>query len=149
MISLAAYDPRPLEPDWVRLGEDDEPGQLDWQVISYHWNKETRKYDALEDCGNSIKELIDTLDYVYINGLMAEATVDATEMGDPVIPPAPRDTIAWKAKCEDDTGMWTIVNFSDCAEETLSNGDALFFIETAIYNREKITVDISHYDPTP
>jgi len=149
MISLATYDPRPLEPDWVRFGEDDEPGQLDWQVISYHWNRETKKYDALEDCGNTIEELIATLDYVYVNGLMAEATVDATEMGDPVTPPAPRDTVAWKAKCEDNTGMWTIVTFSDCTEETLSNDDALFFIETAIYNREKITVDISHYDPTP
>lgn len=149
MISLAAYDPRPLEPDWVRFGEADEPGQLDWQVISRHWNRETKKYDSLEDCGSSMQELFDTLDYVLSNGLEAEVMVDATEMGEPEKMPSPQFCVYYKTKCEDNTGLHNIVTFSDYVEETGSNDDTLFFIESAIYNREKITVEITHYDPTP
>lgn len=149
VISLAAYDPRPMEPDWVRYGEQDTPGQLDWQVFTSRWNRETKKYDKLEDCGSSIEELFAVLDHVMINGLDAEVMVDATEMGEPEKMPSPQFCAYYKTKCEDWTGLFHRVTFSDCEEETTSNDDALYFIEAAIYNRERVTMETGPHDPTP
>lgn len=152
MISLAVYDPRPLEPDWVRFGEHDPAedfGPLNWLISERRWNRDLKKYETFEDSGHDIEELFKLLDHIYANGIEVEVDVDATEMGPPERMPAMQESINFKCKVEDWTGMFTRVTFSDCEEETLSNDDALYFIEAAIYNREKIHADIGQHDPTP
>jgi hypothetical protein len=152
MISLAAYDPRPLEPDWVRFGEHDpaeDYGPLEWLISERRWNRELKEYETFEDCGSSIEELFKLLDHIYANGIEVEVEVDATEMG-PVekMPPA-RECAYYKCKVESYTMMHTRFILSDCEQETTCNDEALYIIEAAIYNREKITVEINQIDPTP
>ena len=149
MISLTVYDPRPMEPDWVRFDEGEQPGPLDWHISERRWNRDLKKYETFEDCGSDIEELFKVLDHIYINGTEVEVVIDATEMGPVEKMPAPKLTLSYKCKSEDFTGMFTRVTYSDCDEDTTSNDDALCYIEAAIYNREKFHVDISRYDPTP
>lgn len=149
MISLAVYDPRPMEPDWVRFDEGEQPGPLDWHISERRWNRDLKAYETFEDCGSDIEELFKVLDHIYINGTEVEVEIDATEMGSVEKMPPISQTLSYKCKSEDFNGMFTRVTYSDCEEDTTSNDDALCYIEAAIYNREKIHVDISHYDPTP
>jgi len=149
MISLAVYDPRPMEPDWVRFDQGEAPGPLAWHISERRWNRDLKAYETFEDCGSDIEELFKLLDHIYINGTEVEVEIDATEMGPVEKLPALSQSLRYQCKAEDWTGIFTRVTFSDCDEETTSNDDALYFIEGAIYNREKIHVDISHYDPTP
>ena len=149
MISLSVYDPRPMEPDWVRFDQGEQPGPLDWHISERRWNRDLKKYETFEDCGSDIEELFRVLDHIYINGTEVEVVIDATEMGPVENLPALSQSLRYQCKAEDFTGMFTRVAYSDCEEDTTSNDDALYFIEAAIYNREKIHVDISCYDPTP
>jgi hypothetical protein len=152
MISLAVYDPRPLEPDWVRFGEHDpaeDPGELNWLIKEHRWNRDLKAYETFEDSGHDIEELFKLLDHIYVNGIEVEVEVDATEMGPPERMPSMEESLHYKCKAEDWTGLHTMVTFSDCEEGTLSTDTALYFIEGAIYNREKIHVNIGEYDPTP
>ena len=149
MISLAVYDPRPMEPDWVRFDEGEAPGPLSWHISERRWNRDLKAYETFEDCGSDMEELFKLLDHIYINGTEVEVEIDATEMGPVEKMPVLTQSLSYKCKSEDLTGMFTRVTYSDCDEDTTSNDDALHFIEAAIYNREKIHADISHYDPTP
>lgn len=149
MISLAVYDPRPMEPDWVRFDEGEQPGPLSWHISERRWNRDLKKYETFEDCGSDIEELFKVLDHIYINGTEVEVEIDATEMGPVEKMPVITQSLSYKCKSEDLTGMFTRVTYSDCEEDTTSNDDALHYIEAAIYNREKFHVDISRYDPTP
>lgn len=149
MTSLTAYDPRPMEPDWVRFDEGEQPGLLSWHISERRWNRDLKKYETFEDCGSDIEELFKVLDHIYINGTEVEVEIDATEMGPVEKMPPPSQALSCKCKSEDLTGMYTRVTYSDCDEDTISNYDALCYIEAAIYNREKFHVDISRYDPTP
>jgi hypothetical protein len=149
MISLAVYDPRPMEPDWVRFDEGEQPGPLSWHISERRWNRDLKKYETFEDCGSDIEELFKLLDHIYINGTEVEVVIDATEMGPVEKMPVLTQSLSYKCKSEDLTGMSTRVTYSDCEEDTTSNDDALHYIEAAIYNREKFHVDISRYDPTP
>ena len=149
MTSLAVCDPRPMEPDWVRFDEGEQPGPLAWHLSERRWNRDLKKYETFEDCGSDIEELFKVLDHIYINGTEVEVEIDATEMGPVERPPALSQSLSYQCKAEDFTGMFTRVTYSDCVEDTTSNDDALCYIEAAIYNREKFHVDIGRYDPTP
>ena len=149
MISLAVYDPRPMEPDWVRFDQGEAPGPLAWHISERRWNRDLKAYETFEDCGSDIEELFKVLDHIYINGTEVEVAIDATEMGPVKKMPVLTQSLSYKCKSEDLTGIFTRITYSDCEEDTTSNDDALHYIEAAIYNREKIHVDISHYDPTP
>lgn len=149
MISLAVYDPRPMEPDWVCFDEGEQPGPLDWHISERRWNRDIKKYETFEDCGSTIEELFAALDYLMINCIEAEITVDATEMGEPEKIPPLATCFSYKAKAEDYTGLHHIMTASDCVDDITSNDEALYFVEQAIYNREKVTLEINHHDPTP
>ena len=149
MTSLAVCDPRPMEPDWVRFDEGEQPGPLAWHLSERRWNRDLKKYETFEDCGSDIEELFKVLDHIYINGTEVEVEIDTTEMGPVERPPALSQSLSYQCKAEDFTGMFTRVTYSDCVEDTTSNDDALCYIEAAIYNREKFHVDIGRYDPTP
>jgi hypothetical protein len=149
MTSLAVCDPRPMEPDWVRFDEGEQPGPLAWHLSERRWNRDLKKYETFEDCGSDIEELFKVLDHIYINGTEVEVEIDATEMGPVERPPALSQSLSYQCKAEDFTGMFTRITYSDCVEDTTSNDDALCYIEAAIYNREKFHVDIGRYDPTP
>ena len=149
MISLSVYDPRPMEPDWVRFDQGEQPGPLDWHVRQRQWNRAIKKYEWLENCGSTIEELFAVLDYLMINQIEAEVTVDATDMGEPEKIPSIKTCLFYKAKVEDFTGLHHVMTASDCVDDTTSNDEALFFVEQAIYNREKIMLEINQYDPTP
>jgi len=149
MISLAVYDPRPMEPDWVRFDEGEALGPLSWHISERRWNRDLKTYEIFEDCGSDMEELFKLLDHIYINGTEVEVEIDATEMGPVERMPVLSHCLSYKCKSEDFTGMFTRTTYSDCEEDTTSNYDALNYIEAAIYNREKFHVDISRYDPTP
>lgn len=152
MISLAAYDPRPLEPDWVRFGEHDpaeDPGPLNWLISERRWNRDLKAYETFEDSGHDVEELFKLLDHIYANGTEVEVEVDATEMGPVERMPGIQECVHYKCKVENYTMMHTLIKLSDCEDETSSNDEALYMIEAAIYNREKILVEINQIDPTP